>query len=505
MKNIKKVIRFNELNSIRKKNKNLKITLVHGTFDFFHYGHFLHLKKSSSYGDILIVSLTADKFVQKGPGRPFYNEKIRLNYIKNFDFVNYILIANYPTAIEVINALKPNIYVKGSDYVDFKKDHTKQIVNEVKMLKKNNGKFITTNEKTFSASHLLNIFNDKFTEETKNFLIKFKKNHNFDSIYKKLNKLSSKKILLIGESIFDEYIFVKTLAKSPKEEIISVQELDRKKYLGGILATASQICDFPKQIEVLTLLGNDKKLIDFTNQTLNKKIKIHNIKDNNRKSIIKTRYLEFNKKQKLFQNNTLDINFINKNTEDKILNFLNKKKNKFDAVLVNDFGHGFLTNRIRDYLCKNFSNLSVNVQTNSANLGYNLITNYKKCDYFTIDEPEARLATRNRFGNISEIFKKLQKQIYFKSASITFGDKGAHIFKNKKIFHLPALSKNVIDTLGAGDAYFAYSSLFKIVSNDEHEYAFLGNLAGAIKIQYLGHEKYIEKNVFTQFLKSVLS
>ena len=59
-------------------------------------------------------------------------------------------------------------------------------------------------------------------------------------------KISSKKILLLGETILDEYIFTKTMAKSPKEEIISVQELNKEIYLGGILASASQICEFPK-------------------------------------------------------------------------------------------------------------------------------------------------------------------------------------------------------------------------------------------------------------------
>ena len=56
-----------------KKNKK-KIVLCHGVFDLLHPGHFKHFKTAKNYGDILIVSVTADNFVNKGPDRPAFNE-----------------------------------------------------------------------------------------------------------------------------------------------------------------------------------------------------------------------------------------------------------------------------------------------------------------------------------------------------------------------------------------------------------------------------------------------
>ena len=95
MKKLSKIIDFKELSKLRTFAKNKKIILAHGAFDFFHYGHFLHLKKAKSLGDILVVTLTADKFIKKGPGRPFYDQKTRLNYLKEINFIDHISIANF--------------------------------------------------------------------------------------------------------------------------------------------------------------------------------------------------------------------------------------------------------------------------------------------------------------------------------------------------------------------------------------------------------------------------
>ena len=95
---------------------------------------------------------------------------------------------------------------------------------------------------------------------------------------------------MLGETILDEYIFTKTMAKSPKEEIISVQELNKEIYLGGILASASQICEFPKETHILTVC-KDKYLNNIVKNKLNKKIKLNHIYDASRETILKTRFL----------------------------------------------------------------------------------------------------------------------------------------------------------------------------------------------------------------------
>ena len=288
-------------------------------------------KKAKSLGDILVVTLTADKFIKKGPGRPFYDQKTRLNYLKEINFIDHISIANFPTGLEVINKLKPNVYVKGNDYQNIEKDFTGKIKDEIKLVKKNGGIFLVTNEKSYSSSNKINLFKDEHNLNTKKFLKNFKKKNNFESIRNLLMKISSKKILLLGETILDEYIFTKTMAKSPKEEIISVQKLSKEIYLGGILASASQICEFQKETHILTLFGKDKYLNNIVKNKLNKKIKLNHIYDASRETILKTRFLEHNKKQKLFQNNKLDIQNINKKLR---LNLLVTLKKIITSLIV---------------------------------------------------------------------------------------------------------------------------------------------------------------------------
>ena len=69
----KKII---EINKLQEKliPKRGKIALAHGVFDLFHIGHLKHLREAKKFGTLLIVSLTRDKFVMKGPDRPYYNE-----------------------------------------------------------------------------------------------------------------------------------------------------------------------------------------------------------------------------------------------------------------------------------------------------------------------------------------------------------------------------------------------------------------------------------------------
>ena len=103
--------------------------MCHGVFDVVHFGHVSHFKAAKKSGDILVVSITEDKFVNKGPGKPIFNSKIRAEFLSNLSCVDYVIINNSKTSISLIKKLKPNFYVKGLDY----KNNNKDITGEIKM------------------------------------------------------------------------------------------------------------------------------------------------------------------------------------------------------------------------------------------------------------------------------------------------------------------------------------------------------------------------------------
>ena len=135
---------------LKVKKLKKKIVLCHGAFDLIHPGHLDHFEKAKKLGDILVVTITSDRFIKKGIHNPFFKEDIRLKNLQQIKIVDYCFIVNEPSATSVINVLKPNFYCKGIEYKSKKND--KKLFEEINALKKIKGKihFIGSNIKSSS-------------------------------------------------------------------------------------------------------------------------------------------------------------------------------------------------------------------------------------------------------------------------------------------------------------------------------------------------------------------
>jgi len=146
------------------KKKGLTVGLCHGGFDLAHPGHFKHFESAKQFCDILVVSITADKFVttRKGKGRPIYSENIRAYMVSCCRFVDYVVISPYKTATEIINELKPSVYIKGPDYIN---KQTPGIISERKAIKEQGGKIQYTTEAPMSTTKIVRYIKDQVKDE----------------------------------------------------------------------------------------------------------------------------------------------------------------------------------------------------------------------------------------------------------------------------------------------------------------------------------------------------
>jgi sugar/nucleoside kinase (ribokinase family) len=177
-----------------------------------------------------------------------------------------------------------------------------------------------------------------------------------------------------------------------------------------------------------------------------------------------------------------------------------------DMTMVADFGHGLIHDELMKTICGLDTFLSVNAQTNSTNKGFNLLTKYPRCDYFSIDKEEARLATHSRFGDIAEIQADLMRRTKAKVSSITLGVNGTMVQRiGIPPVTAPILNNDVVDTIGAGDAYLSITSLLARQGASAEEIAFVGNAVGAMAVRILGNKSYIEKTSLLKYLKALLA
>ena len=156
------------LESVRAEGQT--VVHCHGVFDLLHIGHIKHFEEAKLLGDLLVVTVTPDAHVNKGPNRPAFNSGLRLQSLASLETVDYVAENKWPTAIETIKMLKPNIYCKGPDFKNHPDDITGKIVEEEKAVKLVGGDIRYTSDITFSSSNLLNRFTEVFSKTQKSFI-----------------------------------------------------------------------------------------------------------------------------------------------------------------------------------------------------------------------------------------------------------------------------------------------------------------------------------------------
>lgn len=474
---------------LKEKKLGKKIVLCHGVFDVLHTGHLKYFKQAKKLGDILVVSVTIDKFVNKGPLRPINKLNERILFLKNLNDVDFVLESNFPTAVNIINKVKPNVYCKGPDYkFQIKKD--KNLIKEIIELKNHKGKFVTVDHVSRSSSNIIQKQDNlKKDIEILNQIQKVKNKFTYKDIISLIKILEKKKVLVLGEMIIDKYMLAEAVGKSGKDPMLVFREIGSKKYLGGS-AYIANLCSSISKTSYISHIGEKESQLNFIKSNLNKKIKFKFLKKKDCPTITKLRYIDHYKKSKIIGFYNIDDRELNKIEETKYINILHKSTINTDLIILADYGHGEITQKTRKKL-QNFSNkLYLNTQINSFNSSYHTLKSYKKINTLCINESELRFEMKDKNSLIHNLSKKLQKEIKFENLIITSGKKGSTLISKNKVYHCPAFEKNPLDTIGSGDTFFSLVSLLLSQKTDPDLALTIASLGAAFSVRSLGHKKY---------------
>ncbi len=137
------------------KAQGKTIALCHGCFDLMHPGHIKYFQAAKQMGDILVVTLSPDRYVDKGPGRPVFNETLRAESIAALECVDYVAINTWPTAVEILRLLRPHFYVKGQEFENLE-DKTGKLQQEYTVVQEVGAEMRFTHAIVFSSTQLLN-------------------------------------------------------------------------------------------------------------------------------------------------------------------------------------------------------------------------------------------------------------------------------------------------------------------------------------------------------------
>ena len=476
------------------KSEGKKIVHCHGVFDLLHVGHIKHFKEARGFGDILVVSITPDEFVHKGPGRPAFSTSLRLEALSELESIDYVVANNWPTAEEIIKIIKPNIYCKGPDYKIHSDDITGKITDEEDAVNSIGGKILFTDDITFSSSSLLNKFGNIYSKEQELFIRKILDKNSFDVIQNKVEEISKIKVLVIGETIIDQYVFCEALGKSGKEPVLVLRDLDTQEYLGGSLAIARHLSSFCKNVSVLSFLGKDDDYKSFIEQNMEENINLNFLNKSNSPTIVKRRFVDYVDRKKVLGVYSLNDSMLIENEEDKFIESFNKLSKEHDLVIISDYGHGVITPRIAEHISNSDKFVSLNAQVNAANIGTHNIRKYHDINCLIINESELRHELRQRDGNVEEIASTLKSMINSEYIAVTRGKNGAFLINGDMApENSPGFASQVIDKIGSGDALLALLSVCLYCNFDEKLSLFIGSLAAAQSVETVGNSVPVSK------------
>lgn len=469
---------------LHEKYKNKKVVFVYGKFEVLHPGHLRLLKFAKESGDVLIVGVYADSH-----GKYYIPEDLRLEAVRASIFVNDAFILEV-TPEEIIQKLQPSVVVKGSE-------HEERYNPEVEVLKSYGGKLLfSSGDIRFSSLSLLQDEFRKLQTSTIQKPTSYLRRHKIEAekTISIINKFSDLNILVIGDTIIDEYITCDPLGMSQEDPTIVVSPISSDIFLGGAGIVAAHAAGLGAKVEFFTVLGED----NYANLA-EEKLKEYGVdakicKDSSRPTTLKQRF-RANRKT-LLRVNHLKQHHISIELQDKIIEELKESIATKNLIVFSDFSYGCLPQRLIDKITQmGIEHHIMMVADSQSSSQTGDISKFQHMSLVTPTEREARLGVNDFESGLIVLAEKLRKKSYIKNVFITLGSEGVLIHADRLgdtennwiTDQILALNDSPKDVAGAGDSLLISSAMAIVAGANIMEGAYIGSLAAACQVSRVGN------------------
>ncbi|MCU0651559.1 MAG: D-glycero-beta-D-manno-heptose-7-phosphate kinase [Candidatus Omnitrophica bacterium] len=336
---------------------------------------------------------------------------------------------------------------------------------------------------------------------------------NLQSIIRKFPKA---KVLVVGDLILDQYIWGDVERVSPEAPVPVVWAKNRTYVPGGAANVANNIRALDGEVSLLGVVGRDMHAEILIKELKKRKIDTKGIfTEPQRCTILKTRVIAGH--QQVVRVDWEHTEVIRKETEDKLSSFIDNNIKNFDAVIIEDYGKGLLSNVLLSRIISRARQLKkiITVDPKQDNFehywGVTCITPNKKeaqnaVRYLKMKDQTNQFQIYHdaliNFNDIDHAGKMILQYLNLESLLITLGEQGMFLFqKDKSRIHIPTVAQEVFDVSGAGDTVIAAFTLALACGANKEAAAHLANFAAGIVVGKLGTATTSRKELLERISK----
>ncbi len=445
------------------QNAGDSVVLCHGHFNIIHPGHIRYLDYARQQGSKLVVSIQGDAPFMNTERKHHFSEAERAAGVASIQTVDQVVLLGEWNLEKLIKVIKPAVLVLGKE---FESERDDQVIDAVQLLKKQGGKILFHAGETHYASadllrdNLPNLHNQniiQYKQACKQQKIKM------EDLLECIDKFEDASLLVIGDTIIDQYVACDALGMSAEAPVVVVRELDTREYAGGAAVVALHVSALGAKCRFISVVGQDNNA-DLVSQDLDRlNVEYTLIEDSSRPTTFKIRYLVEN--QKMFRVSRLKEHGLPKQVEEKIIKEIHKSASKVQAILISDFVYGVITPRILKAISELSGKHSLLVFGDlqcSSQIGN--ISKFKNFDLICPTERESRIALAAQDEGVEWVANTLMKNTNSRNLIMKLGREGFIAYQSEtdgfvNRQHFPALSFNPVDVSGAGDSLLAALSV----------------------------------------------
>lgn len=478
------------------------VVMCHGCFDIVHPGHVRHLQQAAKLGDRLIVTITGDALVNKGTNRPLIPQELRAENLAALNCVDWVAINHHPTAAELLEIIRPDVYVKGREY-EHNRDPRFQLEREI--VERHGGRVVfTSGDVVFSSTTLISALEESASpfQTTLRQLIQ---QHNLtpEGIDQIIAAFQGKRVLVVGETIRDTYVMCERPAVAGESPIMTLRPVEYRSFDGGAAIIARHLAAMGARP---TLLSGMPRSLEA--ESLRKRLNTEGIETRwvnvDGQLVEKQRFLVGTSKvMKLDLGGPLTLDAARQR---QFVTLAADAARSMDAVIVADFGQGLFTPSMLTELCIQIRSL-VPLMTGDVSGRRSSLLAMRDMDLLCPSESEIRDALHDYDEGLSSVVWRVLDSTGSRAAIATLGDEGLIAFDRipecnlnnvedwqtrLRAQHIPAMAPYAVDQLGCGDALLAAATLTLAAgsSSDGRSLvlaAVLGSVAAAAEAQRLGN------------------